>query len=137
MAGGVFCLFGGQPLTVLGCTGPVLIFEKILVDFCSAQELDYMTIRLWIGLWSALFCIAIVAFDLSSFVRYFTRFTEESFAALVGIIFIFESLKKLVKLSDKYKVHGGFHLDHGAFVEEYCHCNPADESNFLQNVFQM
>ena len=27
--------------------------------------------------------------------RYFTRFTEEAFAALVGIIFIVESLKKL------------------------------------------
>lgn len=35
VAGGFFCLFGGQPLTVLGCTGPVLIFEKILVDFCT------------------------------------------------------------------------------------------------------
>ena len=23
LAGGVFCLLGGQPLTVLGCTGPV------------------------------------------------------------------------------------------------------------------
>jgi hypothetical protein len=95
LAGSVFCLFGGQPLTVLGCTGPVLIFEKILVDFCAINELDYMTMRLWIGLWSCFFCIIIVAFDLSSFVRYFTRFTEESFAALVGIIFIFESLKKL------------------------------------------
>ena len=27
--------------------------------------------------------------------RYFTRFTEEAFAALVGLIFIVESLKKL------------------------------------------
>ena len=70
IAGGVFCLFGGQPLTVLGCTGPVsfhpcvnlllglgrlsfpqksifvfpslpvhpqvLIFEKILVEFCHS-----------------------------------------------------------------------------------------------------
>ena len=35
LAGGLFCLLGGQPLTVLGCTGPVLIFEKILVDFSS------------------------------------------------------------------------------------------------------
>ena len=43
LAGGVFCLLGGQPLTVLGCTGPVLIFEKILVDFCELQDLDYMT----------------------------------------------------------------------------------------------
>ena len=95
LAGGVFCLFGGQPLTVLGCTGPVLIFESILVNFCKDYGLDYMTMRLWIGLWSSLFCIIIVAFDISSFVKYFTRFTEESFAALVGIIFIVEALKKL------------------------------------------
>ena len=27
--------------------------------------------------------------------RYFTRFTEEAFASLVGIIFIVESLKKI------------------------------------------
>ena len=100
LAGGVFCLLGGQPLTVLGCTGPVLIFEKILVDFCELQDLDYMTMRLWIGIWSSGLCILIVAFDMSSFVRYFTRFTEESFAALVGIIFIFESLKKLYSKSE-------------------------------------
>ncbi len=35
LAGGAFCLFSGQPLTVLGSTGPVLIFEKILVEFCK------------------------------------------------------------------------------------------------------
>ena len=28
LAGGVFCLFGGQPLTVLGCTGPVSLDFK-------------------------------------------------------------------------------------------------------------
>lgn len=95
LSGGLFCLFGGQPLTVLGCTGPVLIFEKILVDCCHDYGLDYMTFRLWIGLWSSLLCLVIVATDASVFVRYFTRFTEESFAALIGIIFIIESLKKL------------------------------------------
>ena len=112
LAGGVFCLFAGQPLTVLGCTGPVLIFEKILMDFCLSYGMTYLTIRLWIGLWSALFCIVIVAVDGSAIVRsgnhdsylvvhnlnecrYFTRFTEEAFASLVGIIFIVESLKKI------------------------------------------
>ena len=29
--------------------------------------------RLWIGLWAALFCIIIVAVDGSAIVRYFTR----------------------------------------------------------------
>jgi hypothetical protein len=37
LAGGFFCLLAGQPLTVLGCTGPVLIFERILVDFCRSR----------------------------------------------------------------------------------------------------
>jgi hypothetical protein len=31
--------------------------------------------------------------------RYFTRFTEEAFAALVGIIFVVESMKKLYSRS--------------------------------------
>ena len=70
LAGGVFCLLAGQPLTVLGCTGPVLIFEKILVTYCESAEWDYLTTRLWIGLWSSLFCIIIVAVDGSAIVRY-------------------------------------------------------------------
>ena len=70
LAGGVFCLLAGQPLTVLGCTGPVLIFEKILVTYCETAEWDYLTTRLWIGLWSSLFCIVIVAVDGSAIVRY-------------------------------------------------------------------
>ena len=69
LAGGVFCLFAGQPLTVLGCTGPVLIFEKILMDFCNSYGFYYLTTRLWIGLWSSLFCIVIVAVDGSAIVR--------------------------------------------------------------------
>jgi len=54
------------------------IFEKILMDFCLSYGMTYLTIRLWIGLWSALFCIVIVAVDGSAIVRYFTRFTEEA-----------------------------------------------------------
>ena len=55
-----------------------------------------MVFRLYIGLWASAFCLVIVAIDGSAIVRYFTRFTEESFAALIGIIFIYESLKKLL-----------------------------------------
>ena len=153
IAGGVFCLFGGQPLTVLGCTGPVSFqyhmhkfcngfvnSTSTLFVFCRCSSLRrsllnsvtamvswkhsnlvstpstgiyYLTMRLWIGLWASFFCMIIVAVDGSAIVRYFTRwdvgdspkidqtrffcvrFTEEAFAALVGIIFIKESLSKL------------------------------------------
>ena len=44
---------------------------------------------------STLFCLIIVATDGSAVVRYFTRFTEEAFAALIGIIFVYKALEKL------------------------------------------
>jgi len=134
LAGGVFCLFAGQPLTVLGCTGPVLIFEKILMDFCNSYGFYYLTTRLWIGLWSALFCIVIVAIDGSAIVRYFTRFTEEAFASLVGIIFIVESLKKIFKMSKTYKVHKYFDVD-DLTTEDPCRCSsPSSGVSIFSNI---
>lgn len=38
-------LFSGQPLTVLGSTGPVLVFETIVYRFCLITSLDYMSFR--------------------------------------------------------------------------------------------
>ena len=46
-----------------------------------------------------------VAFDLSALVRYITRFTEESFAALISLIFIKEAFAKLLDITEKYPVN--------------------------------
>lgn len=35
ICGVAYGLFSGQPLTILGSTGPVLVFETILYDFCK------------------------------------------------------------------------------------------------------
>jgi anion exchange protein len=45
-------------------------------------------------MWLCVFLLIVVAFDLSALVRYITRFTEESFAMLIAIIFIYEAFKK-------------------------------------------
>lgn len=82
--------FSGQPLTILGSTGPVLVFETIVYDFCGTIGWDYMSFRLWIGTWIAVILMVLVAIDASAFVCYITRFTEESFATLIAIIFIFK-----------------------------------------------
>uniref|UniRef100_A0A671Y583 Anion exchange protein n=1 Tax=Sparus aurata TaxID=8175 RepID=A0A671Y583_SPAAU len=96
LTGVAYSLFAGQPLTILGSTGPVLVFEKILFKFCSDYGLSYLSLRTSIGLWTAFLCLVLVATDASSLVCYITRFTEEAFAALICIIFIYEALEKLV-----------------------------------------
>lgn len=47
----------------------------------------------------------VVAFDLSALVRYITRFTEESFACLIAIIFIYEAFKKQLHIIDHYGIN--------------------------------
>ncbi|KAL3308847.1 Sodium bicarbonate cotransporter 3, partial [Cichlidogyrus casuarinus] len=86
IVGVLYALFSGQPLTILGSTGPVLVFEKIVYTYCSGYGLHYLSMRFWIGMWTAAFLLLAVAFDLSFLVKYITRFTEEAFAALIVLL---------------------------------------------------
>ncbi|ELT99388.1 hypothetical protein CAPTEDRAFT_129092, partial [Capitella teleta] len=100
ICGITYHLFSGQPLTIIGSTGPVLVFETIVFNFSKDNGLDYLALRFWIGLWMCLILLVIVALDLSALVRYITRFTEESFAMLIALIFIVEAFKKLAHITD-------------------------------------
>ncbi|XP_062970364.1 sodium bicarbonate cotransporter 3 isoform X1 [Cynocephalus volans] len=111
LTGIAYSLFAGQPLTILGSTGPVLVFEKILFKFCRDYHLSYLSLRTSIGLWTSFLCIVLVATDASSLVCYITRFTEEAFAALICIIFIYEALEKLFHLGEIYAFNMNNNLD--------------------------
>lgn len=67
--------------------------------------LSYLSLRASIGLWTATLCLILVATDASSLVCYITRFTEEAFASLICIIFIYEALEKLFHLSETYPIN--------------------------------
>jgi len=63
-----------------------------------------MSLRFWVGFWLTVILLLMVAFDLSFLVRYITRFTEESFAVLISIIFIYEAFSKVAEIYHKYPV---------------------------------
>ncbi|CAL8298209.1 unnamed protein product [Lota lota] len=130
LTGVAYSLFAGQPLTILGSTGPVLVFEKILFKFCTDYGLSYLSLRTSIGLWTAFLCLVLVATDASSLVCYITRFTEEAFAALICIIFIYEALEKLFHLGEHFPVNTHNTLDNLTLYS--CQCSqPANASASL------
>lgn len=98
LCGIVFALFSGQPLIILGGTGPLLVFTAILFRLCNDMNLDPLTTYTWVGLWTAGFLILLAVTDASCLMRYFTRFTDEIFSALISVIFIYEAIKSLVKI---------------------------------------
>ncbi|KAF2883440.1 hypothetical protein ILUMI_22734 [Ignelater luminosus] len=97
--------FSGQPLTVLGSTGPVLVFETIVYDFCTNTGWDYLAFRFWIGTWIALILLILVAIDASALVCYITRFTEENFATLIAFIFIYKSVENVLSIGKRYPIN--------------------------------
>ncbi|XP_043972041.1 sodium bicarbonate cotransporter 3-like isoform X1 [Gambusia affinis] len=134
MTGVAYSLFAGQPLTILGSTGPVLVFEKILFHFCENYSLSYLSLRTSIGLWTAFLCVLLVATDASSLVCYITRFTEEAFAALICIIFIYEALAKLVNMGKKFPVNLHNQLNNLTFYT--CRCSaPSNASADVQQIW--
>ncbi|CAL1688446.1 unnamed protein product [Lasius platythorax] len=97
--------FSGQPLTILGSTGPVLVFETIVYEFCKKVDWSYMSFRFWIGTWTAVILIILVALDASACVCYITRFTEENFATLIAFIFIYKAIENVLSIGKKYPLN--------------------------------
>ncbi|KAL6472484.1 hypothetical protein MHYP_G00186720 [Metynnis hypsauchen] len=125
LAGTVFCLFGGQPLIILSSTGPILVFEKLLYDFCKTNSIDYLELRLWIGLHSCLQCLLLVVSDASYIIKYMTRFTEEGFSSLISFIFISDAIKKMVGAFQYYPINMNFKPD---YITAYkCECLAPDQ----------
>ncbi|KAL7044697.1 hypothetical protein ACKWTF_002028 [Chironomus riparius] len=108
VCGIVYGFFSGQPLTILGSTGPVLVFETIVYEFCALVDWDYMAFRFWIGTWVAVILLILVAIDASAFVCYITRFTEENFATLIAFIFIYKAIENTFAIAGKVNKEGCF-----------------------------
>ncbi|KAL4668895.1 hypothetical protein H8959_007449 [Pygathrix nigripes] len=106
LQGVVFCLLGAQPLLVIGFSGPLLVFEEAFFSFCSSNHLEYLVGRVWIGFWLVLLALLMVALEGSFLVRFVSRFTQEIFAFLISLIFIYETFYKLVKIFQEHPLHG-------------------------------
>ncbi|XP_049532783.1 electroneutral sodium bicarbonate exchanger 1 isoform X11 [Anopheles darlingi] len=97
--------FSGQPLTILGSTGPVLVFETIVYEFCIGVGWDYLTFRFWIGTWISIILVVLVAVDASALVCYITRFTEENFACLIAVIFIYKAIENVLHIGKEFPLN--------------------------------
>ncbi|CAC5412080.1 Anion exchange protein 3,Anion exchange protein 2,Band 3 anion transport protein,Electrogenic sodium bicarbonate cotransporter 4 [Mytilus coruscus] len=112
----------GQPLMLVGATGPVLVFEQSLYMFCKNNNIEFLTMRVWIGFWVMLISIVAVAAESSFLVRHISRFTEEIFAILISLIFIFEVIKKI---DETFKDH--------PLLLDYCAKNNLTNSSLSSN----
>jgi len=94
--GGVaYALLSAQPITLLGGTGPIVIFTALLYATSVDLGLNFIAVYAWTGIWAGLILIVLAVTNASNLMRYFSRFTDDIFAALVSLIFVIEAVKSV------------------------------------------
>lgn len=65
---------------------------------------DFLVVRSWVGIWTAVVLMILVAIDASVMVSFITRFTEEAFATMISIIFLIKAIEELLEISHRFPV---------------------------------
>merc|ERR1712013_329112 len=116
----IFALFSGCPLIIIGTTGPVLLYDEALYDFCKKNMPNqFLYWRVWVGIWTFIISLAVAGFQGSTLVRFFTKFTKDIFASLVSLLFIFEAFNKLVKIFRAHPLQETY--DYCSHLPDHCH----------------
>jgi boron transporter len=88
----VFSILGTQPLTIVGVTGLISLFNFTIYDIIEIYDISiYPQFICWTAIWAAIFHWAVAIFNWCDYMRYVTDFSSESFGMYVGIIYISES----------------------------------------------
>ncbi|XP_043865955.1 band 3 anion transport protein isoform X6 [Drosophila mojavensis] len=98
LVGIIFHCLSCQPLVIIGTTGPLLLFDEALIVFCNEYHFDFLSVRVYVGVWLIIIALCVSAFEGSVYVRLLTRFTQEIFSALITLIYIVETMMKLVSI---------------------------------------
>jgi len=86
----VFSLASAQPLTVVGITGLISLFNYTIYDITRKQHIPelYPQFLVWVSIWSAIFHWIFAICNISDYMRYITDFSSNAFGMYVGIIYM-------------------------------------------------
>lgn len=123
ICGSIYALVAGQPLIILGGIGPLFVFTIILYRLCDQYAIQdhFLAVYGWVGLWTALFTVLLAVTNASNLMKYFTRFTDEIFSALMSLIFIYEAVRAI----------------YNHFAESFATPNSSHDEAFLSFILAM
>ncbi|EPS31285.1 hypothetical protein PDE_06240 [Penicillium oxalicum 114-2] len=97
LAAMVFSLFSAQPLTIVGITGLISLFNYTIYDIIIIYEpAIYPEFMCWVGIWGAIFHWIVALCNICDYMRYVTDFSSEAFAFYVGTIYISKGVEEII-----------------------------------------
>ncbi|KAI9736679.1 MAG: hypothetical protein M1834_000883 [Cirrosporium novae-zelandiae] len=93
----VFSVFAAQPLTIVGVTGPITVFNYTVYDIIHPMGINYFAFLCWIGLWSLVMHWILAITNACNGLTYVTRFSCDIFGFYVAFIYLQKGIQVLVR----------------------------------------
>jgi len=93
----IYALISGQPLTLLGITGPVAILLGTSYGLAEQFDSDYWPFFWWLCMWTAILHFVTAITGIVNFVWHISPFTTQIFEFFIASSFIYESIRDLVE----------------------------------------
>ncbi|KEQ68159.1 HCO3 transporter family protein [Aureobasidium namibiae CBS 147.97] len=105
----VFSILGAQPLTIVGITGLIALFNYTIYDIIVQYDASiYPQFMCWTAIWAAIFHWVVAFCNLCDYMRYVTDFSSESFGMYVGIIYMIKGVEELVAEFSSHGLNAGY-----------------------------
>lgn len=92
ITGVVFSIIGGQPLVIVGVTGPVSILTISIYGMAKSWGINFLPFYAWAQIWAAIMHIFLAVFNFCDLISWITRFSCEIFGVLIAIIYIYTGM---------------------------------------------
>ncbi|KAF9013359.1 HCO3 transporter family-domain-containing protein [Cyathus striatus] len=99
MAAFIFSIFGAQPLTIAGVTGPITVFNKVIFNILQKEDNPpiYLHFIGWVYLWGAIFHWVTAILNWCNFLKYVTLFSCDTFGFYVSWVYLQYGIQVLTR----------------------------------------
>lgn len=97
MAGIVFGVLSGQPLCIVGVTGPISIFNYTVYEIIRPLNTNYFGFMFWICIWSMILHLILAVSNAVFLLQYVTSFPCDVFGLFINVIYIEKGIQILIK----------------------------------------
>ena len=104
LTGCIFAIFSGQPLCIVGVTGPVTIFTTATFSITSALDIKFLPFYCWVQIWSAIMHVILAVTGACKAINLVSRYSCETFGMLIATIYIVTGVQNLVVYFDQKEI---------------------------------
>ncbi|SCU96655.1 LADA_0H02058g1_1 [Lachancea dasiensis] len=97
VGGVVFGALSGQPLCIVGVTGPISIFNYTIYDIIKPLNTDYFGFMFWVCIWSMIFHFLMAALNTVCLLQYVTTFPCDIFGLFINVVYVQKGIQILTR----------------------------------------